>query len=68
MQDAIKAHVASDAVGRSAWQELQDYLKAPLEDIADIVGWWGISIDNTFSIHISPLIFFFLSNTPFNIQ
>ena len=68
MQDAIKARVASDAVGCSPQQKLQDYLKAPLEDIADIVGWWGVSIDNAFSIHISPLIFFFLNNTPFNIQ
>jgi len=44
MRDAIKSRVASDAVGRSARQELQDYLTTPLEDVEDVVAWWGVGI------------------------
>ena len=42
MRETIKARLASDIVSRSPRQELQDYLAAPLEDVDDVVSWWGV--------------------------
>jgi hypothetical protein len=43
MRNAIKSRLATDAARRAPRQELLDYLAAPLEDINDIVAWWGVS-------------------------
>ena len=44
MRDTIKSRLATDAASRAPHQELIDYLAAPLEDVNDIVAWWGVSI------------------------
>lgn len=47
MRNAIKSRVANDVRKRSPQQELDDYLAAPLEDVADVVVWWGVSLSHT---------------------
>ena len=42
MRNAIKSRLATDAARRDPRQELLDYLAAPLEDIDDVVAWWGV--------------------------
>jgi hypothetical protein len=42
MRDAIKSRLAIDAASQHPRQELDDYLTAPLEDIDNVVAWWGI--------------------------
>ena len=42
MHNAIKSHLATDAARWAPCQELLDYLTAPLEDIDDVVAWWGV--------------------------
>ena len=44
MCDAIKSRLAADTASRAPRQELIDYLAAPLEDVNDIVAWWGVSV------------------------
>lgn len=41
MRNAVKSRVVSDAMHHSPYQELDDYLAAPLEDVTDLVAWWG---------------------------
>jgi hypothetical protein len=43
MCDAIKACVSHDATHQQPHQELEDYLAAPLEDVENVVVWWGVS-------------------------
>jgi hypothetical protein len=43
MRETIKSLLASDVVSRNPRQELQDYLTAPLEEVDDVVAWWGVS-------------------------
>jgi hypothetical protein len=43
MRETIKTRLASDTVSRSPRQELRDYLSAPLEDVDNVVAWWGVS-------------------------
>jgi hypothetical protein len=43
MRDAVKTRVANDTANRRPRQELDDYLAAPLEDVENIVAWWGVS-------------------------
>ena len=43
MRETIKSRLASDVVSRNPRQELQDYLTAPLEEVDDVVAWWGVS-------------------------
>ena len=44
MRDAIKSRLVADTASQAPHQELIDYLAAPLEDVNDIVAWWGVSI------------------------
>jgi hypothetical protein len=44
MRDAVKAQIADNATSRRPHQELDDYLAAPLEDVNDVVSWWGVSL------------------------
>ncbi|KAG1843931.1 hypothetical protein DFJ58DRAFT_844168 [Suillus subalutaceus] len=41
MRNAVKSRVASDTTNRRPCQELDNYLAAPLEDVKNIVAWWG---------------------------
>lgn len=41
MRNAVKSRATSDATRCNPYQELDDYLAAPLEDVADLVAWWG---------------------------
>jgi hypothetical protein len=43
MRDAIKARVSHDAARQRPRRELEDYLAAPLEDVENVVAWWGVS-------------------------
>jgi hypothetical protein len=43
MHDAVKTRVANDTANQRPRQELDDYLAAPLEDVENIVVWWGVS-------------------------
>jgi hypothetical protein len=69
MHDAIKSRVASDAVGRSPRQELKDYLAAPLEDVDDVIAWWGVIVKFSVELFFIPIFWFFdlRSTIPFNI-
>ena len=42
MRDAIKSRVANDVASQRPRQELKDYLAAPLEDVDNVVAWWGV--------------------------
>lgn len=53
MHNAIKSRLATDAARWAPRQELLDYLAAPLEDIDDVVAWWGVS---TIPFVFSPAI------------
>jgi hypothetical protein len=44
MRDAVKSRGASDTASRRPRQELEDYLASPLEDIENVVAWWGVSV------------------------
>ena len=44
MLAAIQAHQVSDRAQLNPRSELTAYLKSPLEQIDDVVGWWGVSI------------------------
>ncbi|KIK43880.1 hypothetical protein CY34DRAFT_803305 [Suillus luteus UH-Slu-Lm8-n1] len=41
MRDAIKARVSHDTARQRPRRELEDYLAAPLEDVENVVAWWG---------------------------
>jgi hypothetical protein len=43
MRDAVQSRVVSDTANQRPRQELDDYLAAPLEDVENIVAWWGVS-------------------------
>lgn len=42
MRDAIKSRLANNAASQRPRQELEDYLTAPLEDVDNVVAWWGV--------------------------
>jgi hypothetical protein len=66
--DAIKSRVASDVVGRSLRKELKDYLVAPLEDVDDVIAWWGVSVKFVVELFFIPIYIYYLHSTiPFNI-
>ena len=44
MRNAVKSRLATDAAKRAPRQELIDYLATPLEEVDDIVAWWGVRI------------------------
>lgn len=44
MRDAVKSRVTYDTAGRRPCQELDDYLAAALEDVDNVVAWWGVSL------------------------
>jgi hypothetical protein len=44
MQAAVMARQAADRAGTSAREELRMYLDAPLEQVEDVVAWWGVCI------------------------
>jgi hypothetical protein len=42
MRATVQARKAQDRTGRNPREELGQYLTAPLEDVDDVVGWWGV--------------------------
>jgi hypothetical protein len=44
MQAAVMARQAADRAGTSAREELRMYLDAPLEQVDDVVAWWGVCL------------------------
>ena len=40
---AMKSCQNADTVRKDPRQELEAYLAAPLEDVADVIAWWGVS-------------------------
>ena len=68
MHDAIKSCVASDVVGCSPCQELKDYLAAPLEDVDDVIAWWGVTVKFAVELFFIPIFWFFLSPQHHSIQ
>lgn len=46
MQSALEARRCADAAGRSSQNELDEYLKSPLEriDPGQIIRWWGVNL------------------------
>jgi len=38
---AIKSHQHADASGKDPCQELQAYLAVPLEEVVNVIAWWG---------------------------
>ena len=43
MRAAMKSRQNADTVGKDPHQELEAYLAAPLEDVTDVIAWWGVS-------------------------
>lgn len=41
---AVQAHQASDRTQLNPRAELTTYLRSPLEQAEDVVGWWGVSL------------------------
>ena len=44
MRATVQAFQAQHCATISLWYELDQYLAAPLEDVEDIVAWWGVRI------------------------
>jgi hypothetical protein len=44
MRDAVKSCIENDTASRRPHQELDDYLTALLEDVDNVVAWWGVSV------------------------
>ena len=44
MMRAVGERKAADRSKAGARDELDTYLKAPLEDTRDVVAWWGVSV------------------------
>jgi hypothetical protein len=44
MRSSVKSRVVNDATTRRPRQELEDYLDAPLEDVNNVVAWWGVRL------------------------
>jgi hypothetical protein len=44
MHNAVKSRLTTDAAKWAPRQELIDYLAAPLEEVDDIMAWWGVRI------------------------
>jgi len=44
MRDTVKSRVASDTASQRPCQELEGYLASLLEDIKNVVAWWGVSV------------------------
>ena len=42
MRDAVKSRMVNDVALRRPRQELEDYLAAPLEEVDNVVLWWGV--------------------------
>lgn len=42
MRATVQARRAQDRTGLNPREELDQYLAAPLEDVEDVVGWWGV--------------------------
>jgi hypothetical protein len=55
MRDAVKTRVTNDTANRRPRQELDDYLAAPLEDVENIVAWWGVSFSHRISLQVDSL-------------
>ena len=56
MRDSIKARKTADSSKINPLHELNSYLKAPLEEVEDIIGWWGVRCIPSFSDQPSVLI------------
>ncbi|KAG1777838.1 hypothetical protein EV702DRAFT_1196621 [Suillus placidus] len=41
MRNSVKSRIVNDTATRRPHQELEDYLDAPLEDVDNVVAWWG---------------------------
>ena len=44
MRATVQAHQAQHCATISPQYELDQYLAAPLEDVEDVVAWWGVRI------------------------
>ena len=44
MHATIRSHQESDSAKQDPHQELQAYLNAPVEEVEDVVAWWGVCI------------------------
>jgi hypothetical protein len=50
----VEVQRAQDCAGRNPHEELDQYLAAPLEDVDDVVRWWGVSTSLHCLTHQSP--------------
>ena len=66
MREAIKSCLVSDIVSHNPRQELQDYLATPLEEVDNVVAWWGVSEEHDLNSCLLPSLNFD-SAIPFNI-
>jgi hypothetical protein len=66
MRDSIKARRAADSSQMDPLHELNSYLNGPLEEVEDIIGWWGVCC--ILIILGSTVLIFNFSITRFNTQ
>ena len=44
MRASMKSRQEADLAAQSPRDELQMYLSSPLEDVEDVVAWWGVCL------------------------
>jgi hypothetical protein len=53
MQAAVMARQEAERAARGPRQELNTYLEAPLQNVEDVLHWWGVSYRFCYSYLIS---------------
>jgi hypothetical protein len=43
MQATVQFHHDAEHIGSEPHNELKQYIKSPLEDVDNVVTWWGVS-------------------------
>ena len=51
MRATVQARKAQDRRTSNPREELEQYLAAPLEEVQNIVGWWGVSSISHAALH-----------------
>jgi hypothetical protein len=56
MRSAVQSRHDAERTSSNPHDELKRYMESPLEDVADVIGWWGVSDHRTVSCTITNTI------------
>lgn len=56
MRSAVQSRHDAERTSSNPHDELKRYMESPLEDVADVIGWWGVSDHQTVSCTITNTI------------